>query len=352
MPERYSDRAYEAQNKKLIDPLEFQDLIRFSMETIDYSYTSIISPFPFHNCYSIEDVKAFIDIVRMINPETVVSIKVSPSIDIEFIAAGLARIAKDNTVDMVEQKIRAEVEEIENLTKKSAEWAKKYGMNIEVWLDGPRGGTGASPNIIKGQMGMHIEYAIPLIHYRLVKDGLRNYVKFFRERGIRTYEDVIKAVALGADGVILGTAPMISIGCDRNRNCHDGCSRGIATSNLIMQKLRDIGRNTTQMLNAFSILQMQVIKSLAALGIKDIRELRGRFDLIHWMGLKERVDHRVRLRKEAALQLSRQKERDVPTPFIEESSPRPVGVSNCGVAAICGTEPCSFLQSFIKLFML
>ena len=106
-----------------------------------------------------------------------------------------------------------------------------------------------------------------------------------------------------------------------------------------MQKLRDIGRNTTQMLNAFSILQMQVIKSLAALGIKDIRELRGRFDLIHWMGLKERVDHRVRLRKEAALQLSRQKERDVPTPFIEESSPRPVGVSNCGVAAICGTEP-------------
>ncbi len=28
---------------------------------------SLISPFPFHNCYSIEDVKAFIDAVRMIN---------------------------------------------------------------------------------------------------------------------------------------------------------------------------------------------------------------------------------------------------------------------------------------------
>ena len=57
---------------------------------------SLISPFPFHNCYSIEDVKAFIDAVRMINRRTTICIKVSPSPDIEFIVSGLARIAKDN----------------------------------------------------------------------------------------------------------------------------------------------------------------------------------------------------------------------------------------------------------------
>ena len=328
------NKAYKLHEDKLLDPLEFQQIIRLCTDSIDYSYTSIISPFPFHNCYSIEDVKAFIDIVRMINPDAVIAVKVSPSIDIEFIAAGLARIAKDNTVDIIAKK--AMIEGTENLSEKSAEWAKKYGMNIEIWLDGPRGGTGASPNIIKGQMGMHIEYAIPLIHNRLVRDGLRNYIKFFVSGGIRTYEDVIKSVALGADGVIWGTGPMVAIGCDRNRNCHDGCSRGIATSNLIMQKLRDIEENTTQIINAFTMMQMQVIRSLASLGINDIRELRGRFDLIHWMGLKERVDHRIRLRREASLQLARQKVRDLPKPHFEQ---RRTGVSNCGVAAVHGTEP-------------
>jgi len=178
------------------------------------------------------------------------------------------------------------------------QYARDYGMRIELWLDGPRGGTGASPNIIKGQMGMHIEYAIPLIHNRLVGDGLRNYVKFFVSGGIRTYEDVIKAVALGADGIIWGTAPLVAIGCDRNRNCHDGCSRGIATTNLIMQNLRNVELNAQQMINAFLIMQMQVMRSLAALGFNDIRQLRGRFDKVQWLGLKERVDFRIRQRRE------------------------------------------------------
>ena len=181
---------------------------------------------------------------------------------------------------------------------------------------------------------MHIEYAIPLIHNRLVRDGLRNHISFFVSGGIRTYEDVIKAIALGADGIIWGTAPLVAIGCDRNRNCHDGCSRGIATSNLTMQKLRDIELNTRQIVNTFVILQMQVIRALAALGLKDIRELRGRHDKIHWIGLKERVDHRARINREIDKEVERQEQT-----LESVSEPRPVGESNCGVAAVNGTHP-------------
>ncbi len=322
------DRAFELNQAGEMDPIEFEHVLRLCEEVVNFSYTSVISPFPFHNCYSIEDVKAFIDVVRMINPGAVVSVKVSPSVDIEFIAAGLGRIARDNTEEALAEKAEEMQGGAENLAEMLSRYARDYGMKIELWLDGPRGGTGASPNIIKGQMGMHIEYAIPLIHDRLVQDGLRNYVSFIVSGGIRTYEDVIKAVALGADGVIWGTAPMVAIGCDRNRNCHDGCSRGIATSNLIMQNLRDVDVNSQQIINAFRIMQMQVIRSLAGLGFSDIRQLRGRFDKIQWLGLKERVDFRIRQHREYLQQRNLRARQEA----------HPTGQSNCGVAAVIGTQ--------------
>jgi len=325
------EAVYALHEQNAIDDITFQRIIRYAESIIVHSYTSIISPFPFHNSYSIEDVKSFIDIVHMINPQASIAIKVSPSIDIEFIAAGLARISKDNTTEIVNA--RFGLTEEKDYTDELKAYAKAHGMTLEIWLDGPRGGTGASPNIIKGQMGMHIEYAIPLIHYRLVQDGLRNHVKFIVSGGIRTYEDVIKAVALGADGVIWGTAPLVAIGCDRNRNCHDGCSRGIATSNLTMQKLRDIDKNTLQIINAFTIMQMQVIRALAALGFNDIRELRGRFDKIHWLGLKERVDHRFRVNEEIKKEIARDEQ------LFMERIQHQTGQTNCGVAAVNGTMP-------------
>ncbi|MGD9487744.1 MAG: glutamate synthase-related protein [Calditrichaceae bacterium] len=327
----FQEAVYRLHKEKVLDDIDFENLIGLCETVINYSYSSIISPFPFHNCYSIEDVKAFIDVVHMINPGAVISVKVSPSIDIEFIATGLGRIAKDNTEEII--KTRFGDIDPEDYTDEVKEYARKFGMKIEIWLDGPRGGTGASPNIIKGQMGMHIEYAIPLIHSRLVKDGLRNHVNFLVSGGIRTYEDVIKSIALGADGIIWGTAPLVAIGCDRNRNCHDGCSRGIATSNLTMQKLRDVEKNTIQMINAFTMMQMHVIRGIAALGFKDIRELRGRFDKLHWIGLKERVDHRFRVNKEI------QKEIEMDERLFVERMEHTTGQSNCGVAAINGSMP-------------
>src|SRR4030043_1611831 len=223
---------------------------------------SLISPFPFHNCYSIEDVKAFIDAVRMINRKTAICIKVSPSPHIEFIVAGLARIAKDNQ------------------------------MTIEVWLDGPRGGTGAAPDIIKGTMGRPMEYAIPICHEKLMDDALRDCVIFMGSGGFRTWGDVIKGVALGLDGVILGTADLVAIGCVRDRNCESGCRSGIPTIEPKMQLLRDVDLNAQQIINFRAILQSQVARAVAALGMKDIRELRGQYPYIEWPLLEERVTQR------------------------------------------------------------
>jgi glutamate synthase domain-containing protein 2/glutamate synthase domain-containing protein 3/glutamate synthase domain-containing protein 1 len=277
---------------------------------------SLISPFPFHNCYSIEDVKAFIDAVRMINRRTTICIKVSPSPDIEFIFAGLARIAKDN------------------------------GMVIEIWLDGPRGGTGAAPDIIKGQMGMHMEYAIPICHEKLMDDGLRDHVVFVGSGGFRTWGDVIKGIALGLDGVVLGTADLVAIGCVRDRNCESGCRSGISTIEPKMQLLRNVEINAQQIKNFRAILQAQTIRALAALEMKDIRELRGRYDCIEWPLLEERVRERRRHRAEISLARRFGSQGKAP----QQTAANPISSpSDCGVAAIVSNH---FIPSHVMNLML
>jgi hypothetical protein len=155
-------------------------------------------------------------------------------------------------------------------------------MAIEVWLDGPRGGTGAAPDIIKGQMGMHMEYAIPICHEKLMDAGLRDHVVFLGSGGIRTWADIIKGVTLGLDGVVLGTADLVAIGCVRDRNCESGCRSGISTVNPKMQLLRDVELNTRQIVNFRAALQGQVARAIAGLGMKDIRQLRGRYQYLEW----------------------------------------------------------------------
>jgi glutamate synthase domain-containing protein 2/FAD/FMN-containing dehydrogenase/ferredoxin/glutamate synthase domain-containing protein 3 len=281
--------------------------------------TSLISPFPFHNCYSIEDVKAFIDAVRMINQRTTICIKVSPSPDIEFIFAGLARIAKDNE------------------------------MVIEIWLDGPRGGTGAAPDIIKGQMGMHMEYAIPICHEKLMDDGLRDSVVFMGSGGFRTWGDVVKGIALGLDGVILGTADLVAIGCVRDRNCESGCRSGISTIEPRMQLLRNVEINTQQVINFRAILQAQIARALAALGMKDIRELRGQYDRIQWSVLEERVKNRRRRRAEILRPIPETQQPEETAKAEPLTAPSMRTPSDCGVAAIVSNH---FIPSHVMDLML
>ena len=98
------------------------------------------------------------------------------------------------------------------------------GANI-IHLDGAYGGTGAAPDIAKKNIAQPIEYAIVQAHDFLVKEGIRDEIILMASGGIRTPEDVLKAIALGADGVILGTAELVAIDCVRCGNCerNRGC---------------------------------------------------------------------------------------------------------------------------------
>ncbi|MDO8588527.1 MAG: glutamate synthase-related protein [Armatimonadota bacterium] len=209
--------------------------------------TSLFSPFPFHSVYSIEDHKKHVDWVKHINPRALVSAKVSTPVDVDMVAVG----------------------------------SYFAGAHI-VHIDGSYGGTGAAPEIAKKNIAMPIEYAIPKVAKFLQDEGIRDKVTLIASGGIRTACDMAKAIALGADGVVIGTPEMVALGCIRCGRCESGrgCARGIATTDpeLIMKMTIEWG--TQRLINMHAAWRAQLVSILSRFGMRDVKELRGRTDLL------------------------------------------------------------------------
>jgi len=217
-------------------------------------WVSLFSPFPFHSVYSVEDHRKHIDWVRTVNPRALVSVKVATPTDIDMVAVG----------------------------------SFYAGAHI-VHLDGAYGGTGAAPEIAKKNIAMPIEFAIPKVHRHLVAEGIRDTLVIMASGGVRTAWDVAKAIALGADGCVLGTSELVAMGCTRCSNCERGrgCPYGLTTTDPELSLLVDPAWGAERVSNLYRSFQWQIQDILRRLGLASIRDLRGRTDLLVYR--KERV---------------------------------------------------------------
>ncbi len=209
----------------------------------------LFSPFPFHSVYSVEDHKKHVDWIKAINPQALVSVKVSTPTDVDMVAVG----------------------------------SYYAGAHI-IHLDGSYGGTGAAPEIAKKNIAMPIEYAVPKVHMFLTEEGVRDKITVIASGGIRTPHDVAKIIALGADAVCTGTAEMVALECIRCHNCESGrgCARGIATTDPELMELMDTEWGTHRIINLFLAWRKELIRLLRRLGMKSLKELVGRTDcLVH-----------------------------------------------------------------------
>jgi glutamate synthase domain-containing protein 2 len=158
------------------------------------------------------------------------------------------------------------------------------GANI-IHLDGSYGGTGAAPEIAKKNIAMPIEYGITKVHRFLMQEGIRDEIVLIASGGIRTAYDVAKAIALGADGAVIGTAELVALGCVRCGNCESGrgCPRGIATTDPELSELLDIEWGAQRIINLYTSWRAQWVEILKGLGLRSIEELRGRTDLLRYI---------------------------------------------------------------------
>ncbi len=209
--------------------------------------SALFSPFPFHSVYSVEDHKKHVDWIKEMNSKALVSVKVSTPTDVDMVAVG----------------------------------AYYAGAHI-VHLDGSYGGTGAAPDIAKKNIAMPIEYALPKVHKFLVSEGIRDKITIIAGGGIRSANDMAKAIAMGADGVCLGTADLVALECIRCHHCESGrgCARGIATTDPELTGLMDLEWGTQRIVNMYISWHSQLVNILKRFGMKSVTELTGRMDLI------------------------------------------------------------------------
>jgi glutamate synthase domain-containing protein 2/ferredoxin len=208
---------------------------------------SLFSPFPFHSVYSIEDHMKHIDWIKHINRRALISTKVSTPNDVDMVAVG----------------------------------SYSAGTHI-IHLDGGYGGTGAAPDIAKKNIAMPVEYAIPKVHNFLVAEGAREQVTLIASGGVRNPYDAAKAIALGADGVVIGTMELIALGCVRCNRCSSGrgCPRGIATTDKQLAQQIDLEWGAQRLINVYNAWRNELISILRRLGLRSVAGLRGRSDLL------------------------------------------------------------------------
>jgi ferredoxin len=208
---------------------------------------ALFSPFPFHSVYSVEDHKKHVDWIKAISPTALVSVKVSSPTDVDMVAVG----------------------------------SYYAGAHI-IHIDGSYGGTGAAPDIAKKNIAMPIEYAIPKVHQFLLAEGIRDQMTLIASGGIRTAWDIAKAIALGADGVVIATAEMVALECIRCGKCESGrgCPRGIATTDVELSQTYSLEWATQRLTNLFHSIVIQLQDILWRFGMTSVRDLVGRSDLL------------------------------------------------------------------------
>lgn len=217
--------------------------------------TDAISPAPHHDIYSIEDLRQLIfSLKEATDYSKPVIVKIAAVHNVAAIASGIAR----------------------------------SGADI-IAIDGFRGGTGAAPTRIRDNVGIPIELALAAVDQRLRDEGIRSEVSIVVGGSVRSSSDAVKAFALGADAIYIGTPALLALGCHLCRSCHSGkCNWGIATQrpDLVKRLNPDIGYK--RLVNLVRAWDHEIKEMMGGMGINSIEALKGNRLMLRGIGLTQK----------------------------------------------------------------
>jgi glutamate synthase domain-containing protein 2 len=212
-----------------------------------------ISPAPHHDIYSIEDLGQRIAALKEATGKPVF-VKVGVTNYIAYIAAGVARMGADGII-----------------------------------MDGQGAGTGAAPAVVRDNIGLPIEIAVPVVDQALRREGLRDGFTVVAAGRVSSAEDTAKLIALGADIVSLGTAALIAMGCVMVHKCHLGFCPTLLTNKIEENpaKILSLETATRWAVNMVYGWTEELKNILDAVGVSSVRELVGRRDLLLGLNVGE-----------------------------------------------------------------
>jgi glutamate synthase domain-containing protein 2 len=215
-----------------------------------------LSPYPHHDIYSIEDLQQLVFALKEASRYRVpVGVKIAAVHNSAAIASGMVRAGADF-----------------------------------ITIDGFRGGTGATPRIIRDHAGIPIELAIATVDQRLREEGIRHKTTVCAGGSIRYSADLVKALALGADIAMVCTPILIAMGCRVCQQCHRGlCSWGIATQNPSYTQRLNIDVTARRIANLFHAWNEELREICGAMGIDSVESFVGNRDRLRYVGPNPRI---------------------------------------------------------------
>ncbi|MEM2000777.1 MAG: glutamate synthase-related protein, partial [Candidatus Caldarchaeum sp.] len=154
-------------------------------------------------------------------------------------------------------------------------------------IDGHGAGTGATPLVIRNNIGLPVEIAVPVVDKTLRREGLREGFTVVAAGRVSSAEDTAKLIALGADAVSLGTASLIAMGCVMVHKCHLGFCPAVITNKVEENpaKMLSLETATRWVVNMVEGWTAELKLILEEVGVSSVGELRSRRDLLNAVGV-------------------------------------------------------------------
>ena len=115
----------------------------------------------------------------------------------------------------------------------------------------------------------HVSKALRDVHQQLVREGLRDQITIIASGGITLAEHVPKAIISGADLVGIDTTVLVALQAEFEGETRDRMNCRLKARNI------DPAWGAKRIVNLFGVWHDQLIEILGAMGMRDVRRLRG-----------------------------------------------------------------------------